>query len=592
MLIRTAAVLMAGALFTTAPVTASPAPRDRLLVTAAWLQAHLKDPNLVLLQVGPRQEYEAGHIPGARYLSFDMISTRADTGLSLELPPVATLDSAFAALGITRNSRIVLYYTSQWVSPTTRAWLTLEYLGLGQATSILDGGLPAWTAAGGSVSRETPDPVSATRFGAIARPGIVVDANHIRTRQGTPKFRLVDARDTEFYRGLATGSGTRPGHLPGAKSLPFTSVTDDEGRFLPDSALRRLFKEAGVTAGDEVVAYCHIGQQATAVVFAGRLLGYDIRLYDGSFQDWSRHETNIVEGGIPVSHGGLISTDALADRIAQGDITVIDLRSDLNAYLANHIPGAVYLHYETLRASANGVPGDILPAANYAVLWSRLGIRRDRAVAIYASGDQQNFNATFLAGLLTGFHHPEVYVVDGGMTKWAAENRAQSREYPRVDPVPYPETSLFDVVTGEHVQHMVGQRGVVLVDVRPADQFAGTAGAQARRGHIPGAVNHFWQSDLTGAGAARTWKSVEELRAAYAAQGITPDKYIIVYCNTGTEASHAWFALHYLLGYPDVAVYVPSWTEWAGRADLPIESGAQASATTSTPTDAKGCSDH
>lgn len=588
MLSRTAAVLMAGALLSPVSATAT-TPRDRLLVTPAWLQAHLRDPNLVLLQIGDRKEYDQSHIPGARFLSLNMISTRGDSGLSLELPPVATLDSAFASLGVTRTARIVLYFGSDWLSPTTRAWLTLEYLGLGQSTSILDGGLPAWKAAGGSVTDVVPAAINATRFGAIARPGIVVDANHIRTRLGTPRFRLVDARDGQFYRGLDAGSGTRPGHLPAARSLPFTTVTDETGHFLPDSTLKRLFREAGVGPADEIVAYCHIGQQATAVVFAGRLLGYDIRLYDGSFQDWSKHETYTVEGGVPASRGGLIGTAALADRITKGDISVIDLRSDLNAYLANHIPGAVYLHYETLRATANGVPADILSEASYAALWSRLGLQRDRAVAIYASGDQQNFNATFLAWLLTGFRHQEVYVLDGGIAKWTAENRPLSREYPSIKPARYSEDALFDMITGDRLGRFISQPGVVLVDVRPADQFAGTAGAQVRRGHIPGAINHFWASDLTGDGAARRWKSVEELRAAYEAQGITKDKFVIVYCNTGTEASHAWFALHYLLEYPNVSIYVPSWTDWAAHPDWPIETGATASAAKAPPADPKGC---
>ncbi len=588
MLSRASAILLATSLCAPLPAQAT-APRDRLVVTPQWLHAHLADPNLVLLHVGPRAEYEASHIAGARYLELRMISTDAP-GLALELPSVATLDSAFASLGVTRRSRIVLYFGSEWVSPTTRAWLTLDYLGLGDQTSILDGGLSAWTAAGHPTTTEIPAALTTTRFGAIARPGIVIDADWIRTRQGQPRFRLIDARDTEFYRGLMAGSNNRAGHLPGAKSLPFHTVTGDDGRFLADTSLRRLFKEAGVSAGDQVVAYCHIGQQATAVVFAGRLLGLDIRLYDGSFQDWAKQETNVVEGGVPPTRGGLITPAALADRIARDEVTVIDLRSDLAAYLADHLPGAVYLHYETLRATAGGVPGDILPAESYAVLWSRLGIRYDRPVVVYGSGDSQNFNATFLTWLLAGFRHPEVYLLDGGYNRWSAEHRPVSRDYPGVHAVPYPtENFHLDLATGDNVHHMVGHDGVVLVDVRPADQYTGAAGPQMRRGHIPGAINHFWQDDLAGPSGARSWKTVDELRAAYLAQGITPDKFVIVYCNTGTEASHAYFALHFLLGYPNVAVYAPSWTEYAAHADWPLESGAAPVQAAAQP--AKGCAD-
>ncbi len=116
--------------------------------------------------------------------------------------------------------------------------------------------------------------------------------------------------------------------------------------------------------------------------------------------------------------------------------------------------------------------------------------------------------------------------------------------------------------------------GALLVDARSPDQYAGTAGAQIRRGHIPGAIDRYWQDDLTQEGFGHVWKSADELRRAYAAQGITPDREIIAYCNSATEASHVHFALRYLLGYPRVRVYVGSWTEWAENAKLPVATGA------------------
>jgi len=570
------ALLIAAALLLPRPVDAT--PRDRMLVSASWLKAHLSDPDLVLLQVGESAEYDREHIPGARFLQLRAISDRPAGGLSLEMLPITALDSALAALGVTAASKVVLYFGSDWVSPTTRAWLTLEYAGLGDRAVILDGGLPAWKAAGYAVTSEVPAAPKVTRLVTTADPGVVVNAEWVQARLTQPRFRLIDARDPQFYQGLDAGSGTRPGHLPGARNIPFTSVTDEAGRFLPDSALRRIFREAGVSQGDEIVAYCHIGQQATAVVFAAHLLGYNAKLYDGSFEDWSRHDGLPVEGAVAATRGALISTDQLASRLATDSITVVDLRSDLNAYLADHIPGAVYLHYENLRVTAQGVPAGVLPQSAYAEIWSRIGIRRDRPVVIYASGDAQNFNATFLAWLLAGFRHSEVYVLDGGYAKWAAEGKTLTRLYPEIATVKYSSNPyLLDVIEGEHVQHMLGQQGVVLVDVRPADQFSGTAGAQMRRGHIPGAVSHFWHDDLVTTGSTTVWKPIETLRANYLAQGITPDKYIIIYCNTGTEASHAYFALKLLLGYPDVQVYVPSFTQWAENADWPLEgSGAAA----------------
>jgi thiosulfate/3-mercaptopyruvate sulfurtransferase len=109
------------------------------------------------------------------------------------------------------------------------------------------------------------------------------------------------------------------------------------------------------------------------------------------------------------------------------------------------------------------------------------------------------------------------------------------------------------------------------VDARPADQYGGSAGAQLRRGHIPGAISHPWKSDLEQRDLMLIWKSRDSLAAGYRAQGITPDRDVIIYCNSGTEASHVFFALKYLLEYPRVRIYVGAWSQWAERDDLPIQ---------------------
>jgi len=121
------------------------------------------------------------------------------------------------------------------------------------------------------------------------------------------------------------------------------------------------------------------------------------------------------------------------------------------------------------------------------------------------------------------------------------------------------------------VQAALRDGGPLLVDARPADQYSGAAGAQLRRGHIPGARNHPWKDDLVRTDSALVWKSVTALRAVYMAQGITPDRDIILYCNSSTEASHVLFTLSYLLGYPRVRIFTGAWSEWSEREDLPIE---------------------
>jgi thiosulfate/3-mercaptopyruvate sulfurtransferase len=272
------------------------------------------------------------------------------------------------------------------------------------------------------------------------------------------------------------------------------------------------------------------------------------------------------------AYPGIISTDSLAALQARGPVVLVDIRTDVFSYLRGHLPGAVHLNTETLRATRGGIPTQLLEGSAYASLFSRMGLPFDRPVVVYSAGETHNIDATFLAWLLAGFGHQHVMVLDGGFFKWQLEQRPVVQEYPRLAATGFPASPFHpEQASLSDVQAALRTGDAVLVDARPSDQYAGEAGAQMRRGHIPGAINHYWQDDLTREGFGFVWKPTAELRSAYAAQGITPDRAIIAYCNSATEASHVHFTLRYLLGYPRVRVYVGSWTEWAERAELPVE---------------------
>ncbi|MGQ0703533.1 MAG: sulfurtransferase [Gemmatimonadales bacterium] len=280
------------------PQPSRPEPDQQpLVVTTAWLAGRLPDPRLVIFQVGDRAGYDAGHIPGAQFLAptTEWSTPRLEGQLFLELPALAVLDSAFEARGISDESRVVVYVAGQAVSAATRALFTLEYAGLRGRGSILDGGLAAWKAEGRPLSTEAPR-VSAGKFTPRPDSVLVVDAGYVSARLRDSRVRIVDARDTSFYHGRETGQG-RNGHIPGAASFPFQAVLDSTGRFRPVSLLKAQFAEAGVSENQTVVTYCHIGQQATVVWFAARLVGVPARLYDGSFQDWAKRGELPVEAG-------------------------------------------------------------------------------------------------------------------------------------------------------------------------------------------------------------------------------------------------------------------------------------------------------
>ena len=243
-------------------------------------------------------------------------------------------------------------------------------------------------------------------------------------------------------------------------------------------------------------------------------------------------------------------------------------------HLQNHLPGAAWLNIETLRAGEGALPFQLLPSDHYAALFRRLSLEPATPVVIYSAGDQLDVDATYVAWILASAGARTVYLLDGGYAKWDLEGRPLTQRYPE-RPAPKARFRTKDfrpaVATLDQVRAAVAGSGTMLVDARPAEQYAGSAGAQLRRGHIPGAVNHPWKDDLEKPDLALVWKSLDALRASYTAQGITPDKDIVVYCNSGTEASHVFFALKHLLGYPRVRIYAGSWSQWAEREELPIE---------------------
>jgi thiosulfate/3-mercaptopyruvate sulfurtransferase len=275
---------------------------DGPVVSTAWVAERMQEPNLVLLHVGPEQAYASAHVPGARLVTSAMISVRHTTDdgetLNLEMPEPDALRASLAALGISDDSRIVVYAATLPVMTTaTRVVLTLQYAGLGERTFLLQGGLNAWTTEGRQTTDVVPEVTPGT-LSALTIAPVIVDADAVDAQRSTSGVSVVDARARALYTGEQTGGGRstphKTGHIAGAVNVPFNSTYDHMGRFKSPDDLRTMFLEAGVRPGDTVIAYCHIGQQATATILAARLAGFDVKLYDGSLEDWSRRPNAAV----------------------------------------------------------------------------------------------------------------------------------------------------------------------------------------------------------------------------------------------------------------------------------------------------------
>ena len=293
---RRTALLVCLAVSTAAPRAAG--PRDALTTTPASLEQHLQDPDLVVLQIGLRATYDAGHIPGARFIDFEtpggfvgFAAPRDATPLNLELPTPAALHEKLVALGITDRSHIVVAYSDEYYSPSTRLIFTLDYAGFGERTTLLDGGLTAWKKAGHPVTTTLPTITRGT-LSPLKTKSLVVDATFVQTTARTAGYALVDGRAPGAYAGVppqnGRGGASNPvGHIPGAVNVPFGEAFNEREELRSPEELEQLFTKAGVKPGDTVVGYCWVGQQATAMLFAARTLGHPVKLYDGSIDDWT-----------------------------------------------------------------------------------------------------------------------------------------------------------------------------------------------------------------------------------------------------------------------------------------------------------------
>ncbi|MCQ4084610.1 sulfurtransferase [Streptomyces sp. RB6PN25] len=272
----------------------------------------------------------------------------------------------------------------------------------------------------------------------------------------------------------------------------------------------------------------------------------------------------------------LVDADWVQDHIDDPKVVIVEVDEDTSAYEKNHIRNAIRIDWK--KDLQDPVRRDFVDQAGFEKLLSERGIANDDTVVLY--GGNNNWFASYAYWYFKLYGHQDVRLLDGGRKKWELDSRDLVVDVPAPRPQTQYKAKEQDLTIRafrDDAEKAIGNLN--LVDVRSPDEFSGKLLAPAhlpqeqsqRPGHIPSARNIPWSKAANDDG---TFKSDDELKELYEAEGVDLSKDTIAYCRIGERSAHTWFVLHELLGQPNVKNYDGSWTEYGSLVGVPIELGA------------------
>lgn len=277
----------------------------KTLVSTDWLAAHMKDPDLRILDGtmfmaaegrDGRAEYEVAHIPGARFFDIDDISD-ARSELPHMAPPVEKFMSKLRAMGVGDGHQVVVY-DAKGLFSAARVWWLFRLMGQ-ENIAVLDGGFPKWQAEGRAI--EDMPPIIRDRHMTVRRQNhMVKDVTQVSAAAKLGDYEILDARSAARYRGEAPEprEGLRSGHIPGSKNVPYTSLLNEDMTMKDPDDLRAILAAAGVDMTKPVITSCGSGVTAAVINLALERIGKtDHALYDGSWTEWGAFPTLPVATG-------------------------------------------------------------------------------------------------------------------------------------------------------------------------------------------------------------------------------------------------------------------------------------------------------